>query len=396
VEHRDHVAGRQFRDVQRQGPLARWVHTHRFHPEAPDVAVLEDEIEYASPLDAVAGAVASPFVTRRLSRLFAYRHGVPRGDIEAHCMAAQPRSLQVAVTGSRGLVGTALVPFLTTGGHRILRIVRGAGGDTEAVRWDPAHGLQDAARLSGVDAVVHLAGENIAARRWTDAHKAAVRQSRVVGTRRLCDALATLPHPPKVLVAASAVGYYGDRGAEVLTEESPPGTGFLAEVCREWESATQPAERAGIRVVHLRFGMILSPRGGALGKMLLPFRLGAGGPVGSGRQYVSWVAIDDAIGAVLHALATGEVRGPVNVVAPAPVTNAEFARTLGRVLRRPALVPLPAFAARLAFGEMADALLLASARVMPARLQTSGYRFRLPDLEGALRHLLGRMEALGK
>ena len=311
-------------------------------------------------------------------------------------MTAQVGSMSVAVTGSRGLVGSALVPFLTTEGHRVLRLVREAAGGPDAVRWDPASGIQDPARLARVDAVVHLAGENIAARRWTEAQKDAIRRSRVEGTRRFCEALAELPQPPRVLVAASAIGVYGDRGEEMLTEESAPGAGFLAEVCREWEAATEPAQRAGIRAVHLRFGMILSPRGGALGKMLTPFLLGAGGRMGSGRQYVSWVAIDDAIGAVLHALATGDLRGPVNVVAPTPVTNAEFARTLGRVIRRPALMPLPAFAARLAFGEMADALLLASARVVPAKLQASGYAFRFPDLEAALRHLLGRTEVKGK
>jgi uncharacterized protein (TIGR01777 family) len=240
--------------------------------------------------------------------------------------------------------------------------------------------------------VVHLAGENIAAGRWTPARKAEIRRSRVEGTRRLCEALAHLPHPPKVLVSASAVGVYGDRGTEILTEESARGTGFLAEVCQEWEMATEPASQGGIRVVNLRFGMILSPAGGALRKMLLPFRLGAGGRVGSGDQFVSWVALDDAIGIVYQALCEETVRGPVNAVAPGPVTNAKFARTLARVLRRPALVPLPAFAARLVFGEMADALLLAGARVMPARLQASGYRFRFPELEGALRHLLGRRE----
>jgi hypothetical protein len=300
--------------------------------------------------------------------------------------------MHVAVSGSRGLVGSALVPVLQTGGHRIVRLVRGQASDPHDARWDPASGIQDPARLAGVDAAVHLAGENIAARRWTEAQKDAIRRSRVEGTRRLCEALAGLAPPPRVLVAASATGLYGDRGDELLTEESVPGAGFLAQVCRGWEAAAEPAKRAGIRVVHLRFGMVLSPRGGALGKMLTPFQLGAGGRMGSGRQYVSWVAIDDAIGAVLHALATNDLRGPVNVVAPTPVTNAEFARTLARVMRRPALVPLPAFAARLAFGEMADALLLASARVVPAKLQASGYRFRFADLEAALRHLLGRAQ----
>jgi uncharacterized protein (TIGR01777 family) len=391
--HRDHVAGAQFRDQQAEGPFAHWVHTHRFRPDGPDASILEDDIEYALPLEPLAGLIGGPIVERKLRRLFAYRHTVTRGDIEVHAMAAEAGSRFVAVTGSRGLVGSALVPFLTTGGHRVLRLVREAAAEPDALRWDPAGGIQDPAGLAGVDAVVHLAGENIAARRWTDVQKDAIRRSRVEGTRRLCESLASLPHPPKVLVAASAIGVYGDRGDELLTEESAGGAGFLAEVCREWEAATEPAGRAGIRVVHLRFGMILSPRGGALGKMLTPFRLGAGGRMGSGRQYVSWVAIDDTIGAVLHALVTDDLRGPVNVVAPTPVTNAEFTRTLARVVRRPTLVPLPASVARLAFGEMADALLLASARVMPARLESSGYRFRFVELEAALRHLLGRMKA---
>jgi uncharacterized protein (TIGR01777 family) len=214
----------------------------------------------------------------------------------------------------------------------------------------------------------------------------------VDGTRNLCDVLARLPHPPKVLVCASAIGLYGNRGAEIQTEESASGTGFLADVCREWEAATEPASRADIRVVNLRFGMVLSPAGGALQKMLLPFRLGMGGRIGDGRQFTSWIALDDAVGAIHHALCQESVRGPVNAVAPEPVSNAEFTRTLARVLRRPTLLPVPAFAARLVFGEMADALLLAGARVIPARLQGSGYRFRFPDLESALRHLLGRVE----
>jgi uncharacterized protein (TIGR01777 family) len=252
--------------------------------------------------------------------------------------------------------------------------------------------LVDPSRFDGVDAVVHLAGENIAAGRWTSARKAEIRQSRVEGTRRLCEALARLAQPPRVFVSASAIGFYGDRGAQTLTEESGAGSGFLPDVCREWEAATEPASQAGIRVVNLRFGMVLSPAGGALQKMLPPFKLGLGGRIGSGAQFMSWIAIDDAVGAIHQALSAESLRGPVNAVAPTPVTNAEFARTLARILRRPAFMPVPQFAARLAFGEMADALLLASARVMPVRLQESGYHFRFPELEGALRHMLRRVE----
>ncbi len=297
--------------------------------------------------------------------------------------------MRIAVTGAGGLVGSALVPFLATDGHAVIRLVRGSPR-SEDILWDPAGGVTDLSRLEGVDAAVHLAGENIAAGRWTPRRKEEIRRSRVEGTRRLSESLARLSRPPRVLVSASAIGFYGDRGNEILTEDSAPGGDFLAQVCREWEAATEPASQAGVRVVHLRFGMILSPAGGALRKMLPPFKLGAGGRIGSGEQYVSWIAIDDAIGAIHHAVCTESLKGAVNGVAPAPVTNAEFTRVLARVLSRPAVFPMPAFAARLAFGEMADALLLSSQRVMPARLQASGYRFQHPELEGALRHLLGR------
>jgi len=257
-------------------------------------------------------------------------------------------------------------------------------------RWDPESGALDSSALAGVDAVVHLAGESVAGGRWTEAKKRRIRSSRVDGTRGLAASLARLERPPRVLVSASAVGYYGDRGAELLREGSAPGTGFLAEVCQEWETATEPAARARIRVVRLRIGMVVSRRGGALAAMLTPFRLGAGGPVGGGAQWVSWIAIDDLVAAILHALDTASLAGAVNAVAPEPVQNRELARTLGRVLGRPALLPLPAFAARLLLGQMADELLLASARVEPARLQATGFAFRHPTLEDALRHELGR------
>ncbi len=299
--------------------------------------------------------------------------------------------MRIAVSGSTGLIGSEVVTVLSAAGHEVVRLVRRAPAPAEkAVRWDPEKGGVDAAGLEGLDAVVHLAGENIAAGRWTAARKAAIRDSRVNGTRLLCDTLAGLSRPPKTLVCASAIGYYGDRGEELLTEDSSPGAGFLPEVCREWEAATEVAARKGIRVVALRIGVVLSPRGGALSRMLPPFRAGLGGVIGNGRQYVSWIALDDLVGVVLHALRSGELCGPVNAVAPVPVTNREFTEALGKVLSRPTLLPVPAFALRLALGEMADALLLASARVAPRRLEETGYRFRFPELPAALRHLLAR------
>ena len=390
--HDDVIPGRQFCDQQAQGPFRYWRHRHRFEPEGTSTCQLEDEIEYALPLGWVGRIVAKARIHETLDRMFAYRHAVIKADIETHAAHERHRAMHVAVTGSRGLVGSALVSFLTTGDHRVTRLVRGAPVGPDEVAWDSGRGMADLSRLDGVDAVVHLAGENIAAGRWTPARKAEIRRSRVEGTQRLCEALARLARPPRTVVSASAVGFYGDRVAEIVTEDSAPGTGFLPDVCREWEAATEPAFRAGIRVVNLRFGMVLTPAGGALRKMLLPFRLGAGGRVGNGQQFMSWIALDDAIGAIHHCLCEESVRGPVNVAAPGPVTNADFTHTLARVLRRPAVIPFPAFAARLLFGEMADALLLAGARVIPARLQASGYRFRFPDLESALRHLLGRQE----
>ena len=298
--------------------------------------------------------------------------------------------MNILVTGARGLIGGALFPFLTTDGHRVLRLVRSkAGSGTGDVAWDPAAGTIDRAALRGLDAVVHLAGENIFGR-WTARKKARIHDSRGRATRLLCESLAQLSPPLRVLVCASAVGYYGDRGAEILREESAPGNSFLAEVCREWEAATQAVTDAGIRVVNLRFGMVLTPAGGALATMLLPFRLGLGGRFGSGRQFMSWITLDDLLEVVRHALTIEALRGPVNAVAPNPVTNLEFTRTLGRVLSCPTLFPVPGFAAHFVLGEMADELLLASARVEPARLLATGFRFRFPELEGALRHLLGK------
>ena len=297
----------------------------------------------------------------------------------------------MVVSGASGLVGGALVAALEVAGVRVVRLVRRrpAPGESD-VGWDPASGTIDARGLEGADAVVHLAGESIAAGRWTPARKDAIRRSRVDGTRLLAETLARLSRPPGVLVSASAVGYYGSRGDEALTEASAPGTGFLADVCRAWEAAAQPARDAGIRVVTPRIGMVLAARGGALARMLPPFRLGLGGVVGSGRQYMSWIALDDLVGAIRHVIGDGDVAGAVNAVAPLPVTNREFTRTLGRVLGRPTLAPLPAPVVRLLFGEMGEALLLDGARALPARLQAAGFRFRHPGLEAALRSVLGR------
>jgi hypothetical protein len=296
-------------------------------------------------------------------------------------------TLSVAVTGASGLIGRALVPVLGAAGHTVTRLVRRTPGPGEA-HWNPGAGQIDAAALEGTDVVVHLAGESIASARWTVERKRRIRDSRVVGTGLLARTLAALDRPPQLLVSASAIGLYGHRGDTPLTESDPPGTGFLAEVGRDWEGATSAASQAGIRVALLRFGIILSLQGGALAKMLPPFRLGVGGPLGSGRQWMSWLTIDDAVGIIQHGIACPELSGPVNAVAPEPVTNAEFTRSLGTVLGRPAVLPVPAFGLELLFGEMAGEALLGSQRVLPRRLEETGYAFRDPVLLPALRRLL--------
>jgi uncharacterized protein (TIGR01777 family) len=297
--------------------------------------------------------------------------------------------MRVAVSGSGGLIGSALTAALAKSGHDAVPLVRRvpAAGE-KAVQWDPGAGVVDKGKLEGLDAVVHLAGENIGAGRWDATRKAAIRDSRVKGTRLLCEALAGLTDPPRTLVCASATGYYGDCGAEPVTEDRPAGAGFLAGVCREWEDACAPAAARRIRLVTLRFGMVLAPRGGALYRMLPVFRAGLGGVLGSGRQYVGWVALDDLPAVVLHALSRDDLRGPVNVVAPRPVTQRELAVSLAGVLSRPAFFRVPAFALRVVLGEMADALLLSSCRAVPRRLEESGYRFLFPELREALSHLL--------
>lgn len=302
--------------------------------------------------------------------------------------------MEIAVTGSSGLIGTALLAELRRAGHRAIPVVRpdsAAAGDS--IHWDPSRGEIDASSFEGLDAVVHLAGAGIGDRRWTPEQKRRVLESRTGPTTLLAERLAGLGQPPRVLVSGSAIGWYGNRGTDVLTEASPAPspTDFLSDVCRQWEAATAPAESAGIRTVHLRTGVVLAAEGGVLKRMLLPFRLGLGGRIGSGGQYLSWIAIDDEIGAILHAISHPEISGPLNATAPAPATNAEFTATLGRVLKRPTLLPTPVPALRLMYGsELVQHLLLEGQRVLPARLEATGYSFARPDLAYALRLILSQ------
>jgi uncharacterized protein (TIGR01777 family) len=297
--------------------------------------------------------------------------------------------VKVAVTGSSGLIGSELVPALERAGHEVVRLVRREPAGAGEVRWDPSAGTIDAAALAGIDAAVHLAGEGIAERRWTHEQKRRILDSRVDGTSLLARTMASLEPRPRVLLSASGVDYYGAGGEETLTEASPKGTGFLSDVVEAWESATRPAAEAGIRTVCFRSGVVLSPKGGALAKQLPLFKLGVGGPIGDGIPWWPWIAIDDEVGAIVHLLTADDVTGPVNLTAPQPARNRDVAKAIGRALHRPAVLPVPKLGPRLLLGrELADTLLAESKKVLPERLLASGYSFRHPDVEGALRAML--------
>ena len=292
--------------------------------------------------------------------------------------------MKIAVTGASGLIGSALVPALRADGHEVVRLVRRAPSAPDEVRWDPAGGTVDRAGLSGVQAGIHLAGAGVGEHRWTDSYKRVIRDSRVDGTRTFAAALAALDPLPSVLLSGSAIGYYGDTGDRAVDESAPAGSDFLARVCVDWEASTAAAEAAGIRVVHLRTGLVMSPQGGALQRMLPLFRLGVGGKLGSGRQYWSWISLDDEVGAIRHLLTAEQTSGPVNLTAPTPVTNAEFTRALAQVVHRPAVLPAPAFALKAVLGEFSHDV-LGSQRVLPRALEASGYAFAEPELVPALR-----------
>ncbi len=396
LRHKDVQENRQFADEQVKGPMRRWHHVHRFEPAAGGGCTLVDHIDYALPLGGVGSALVGSRVRQMLERLFRYRQMQLEHDLTVHAKASDPRPHRVVVGGASGLIGTRLCNFLTTGGHHVDRLVRHMarpGGSD--IYWNPAKSEIDRSALEGADVVVNLAGENLMGR-WTPEKKKAILDSRVQSTRLLAETLAQLSRKPKVFVSVSATGYYGDRAGEVLTEQAAPGNNFLAEVCRAWEAAAEPAEAAGIRVVHPRIGMVLSGRGGALRAMLPAYQLGAGGPIGSGYQYVSWIDMDDLLGVLHLVMLEQNLDGPVNAVSPHTPINREFSRTLAMVLHRPMVLSVPGPLARKVMGEMADAVLLPSQRVVPQRLSEAGFAFRYAQLEDAIRHQLGRFQQSGK
>lgn len=397
IVHRDFVQDAQFVDEMRDGPFARWVHTHAFSAVDDTSSELRDSVEYALPLNGLGQLVAGGFVGDTMERTFRYRHAVKAHDIARHKAFADRPRLRVAVTGATGFVGRALCAFLTTGGHEVIRIGRGVprAGRVD-LSWDPKRGMLDGAALEGVDAVIHLAGAPIA-ERWTDEHRRAIRDSRVDGTALLARTLAGLTRRPSVLLSGSAIGAYGSqRGDTLLDESSALGDDFLGDVVREWEGATAPAEAAGIRVVHLRTGIVTGVAGGALAKQWPLFQLGLGGPLGSGQHYMSPIALDDEVGAIHHCLMDDRISGAVNLVAPEAVTNAEYARQVGAAIGRPAVLPAPVFAMSALFGrEMVQATALASQRVRPRVLQEHGFTWAWPTVREMVAFETGRADYTG-
>ncbi|PHR98183.1 MAG: TIGR01777 family protein [Blastopirellula sp.] len=393
AQHTEFSLNHHFQDIQLSGPFSFWKHDHRFESSGENRSFLEDRIEYRLPGGILGGFIAGQSVTRKIERMFRYRHDTMIEDLKSYSQSIKANKMNIAISGSKGLIGSALWPYLENDQHQLTRLVRSKPAGNEIAReitWNYQSDVFDAEKFADIDSVIHLAGESIADGRWTKAKKQRIVDSRFLGTKFLCEKLAKLPNPPKTFICASAIGYYGETGNHPVAEDAACGDLFLSDICRQWEEATQSATDAGIRVVNLRFGVILSPKGGALAKMLLPFSLGAGGKIGNGRQFWSWISLDDVISAIYFLLNNTKIAGPTNIVAPHAVTNLEFTKTLGKVLRRPTIFPMPHFAARVALGEMVDDLLFASTRVVPQKLLDAGFEFRHPDLEPALRHLLGK------
>jgi len=386
LRHRDFVAGVQFVDEQVTGPFKSWRHIHKVIAINERSCRFRDEITFELP---PLFSLGKGFLLRDLDRLFRYRHNVLGADLALHSRWAEQPRKSILVSGSSGFVGSALTTFLTTAGDTVIRLVRRAPKSPQERYWDPQQRLLDPSVFDGIDVVIHLGGEDISRGRWTAEKKSRIRESRVLSTTLLSQTIAKLTKPPGVVIMASAVGYYGDTGNKVVDESSTRGKGFLSDTSEAWEGASQVLLDAPLRLVNLRIGTVLSPRGGALKKMIPPFLAFVGGPLGSGAQYMSWIALQDLLGIFEHAIYSSTLRGPVNAVSPRAVTNSEFTKALARALHRPALLRAPAAALRAILGEMADALLLASSRVMPLQLIKDGYQFLYPELDAALRGELG-------
>jgi uncharacterized protein (TIGR01777 family) len=385
------IDGRQFCDEQVLGPYKKWIHTHKFLPESETASRLEDHVEFKPPLFFLGEWLLSGSVKRKLAKVFNFRHARTRNDLRRYSPFAKKGPLRIVMSGGSGFIGKELSTFLSCAGHQVQFLVRRTPQpQSSEIFWDPYRKELDKVSLESVDAVIHLAGENIGNAPWDERKKLFIRESRVQGTRFLAETLASLKNPPKVMLCASAVGYYGDRGEESLSEESSAGKGFLPEVCRAWEEAAEAAVKAGIRVVNVRTGLVLSGTGGALVRMLPYFNSYTGGVVGSGDQWVSWISMEDLVGIYLFLMHTDYISGPVNATSPKPVTNHVFTKKLGKVLKKPTIFSLPASIVKARYGEMGEALMLHGQRVKPDKLSRAGFEFLYADLEAALGWELGR------
>jgi hypothetical protein len=396
AKHHSVIPGETFADRMMRGPFGAWNHVHRFDSTGAGKTTIYDDVEYKLPLHFVTGWSAGLTVLPRMRQMFKYRSTRVDSDIkQIQATANQPRQ-KVLVSGSTGMIGLQLCAFLETAGHDVYRLLRPKTklpadvNSEKVIRWNDLTGDVLEGDMNGFDSVIHLAGAGIGDKRWSKKRKQLIRDSRVIPTENLSRVLASLDKPPKALLSGSAIGFYGDRGSDVLDEKSKSGSGFLAEISSEWEEASSQAKDAGIRVVNLRTGIVVSPLGGALSKLLLPAKMGGGGPVGGGKQIQSWISLDDEIFAIHHLMMTESCTGPYNLTSPNPVPQKKFAKILGRVIRRPAFMPLPGFMIRIMFGEMGKKLVLEGQHVEPSRLLESGFEFTYNDLESCLRNCLGR------
>ncbi len=386
--------GQSFTDEQLEGPFSKWRHHHQFLPDGEGGTIIKDSVEYKPPLESIGRPLLGWYFRSTLERLFRHRARRLENDFALHRGVKDQGPKRVIVSGASGVVGAQLTAFLQTGGHEVTRLVRRSAEPCSGeIEWDPARGRLEAEDLEGADTVIHLSGENLTNSRWSESKKEAIYNSRVDSTRLIAEKMASLKDPPGTLITASAVGYYGPCASDVTCgEDREAGDDFLARVCRDWENAAGPAEEAGVKVIKLRLGVALSSSGGALAQMVPLFRLGMGAAAGHGRQVISWVSLDDVIGAIHHALFSESLSGPVNVVSPNPVTNEEFSRTLARVMKKPLFLRVPPAAIRAVYGEMGQTLLLAGAKVTPRALLDSGYTFIHPHLEQGIRDELGTWE----
>ncbi|WP_051283984.1 TIGR01777 family oxidoreductase [Desulforegula conservatrix] len=389
--HTDYEINSMFRDIQIHGPLKSWRHTHIFSDSSDGKCLLTDEIELEAPFSYLGDFLLEGKIRSKLTEIFRYRHELTTSDISRHMEFKKKHGTwKILISGASGLIGSNLAPFFTTGGHEVYKLVRRKPFNKNEIFWNPSEGIINSDELEGFDAIIHLAGENIGDSKWTPEKKKVFIESRTKGTALLAKALNTLKNPPKVFISASATGFYGDRGDIILSEKTSKGNLFISDLCDAWEKSASDNLKKSIRLVIARIGVVLTPEGGALSKMLPVFKAGFGGKTGNGNQYMAWISMDDVIGAIYHIMLNDSLTGKVNLVAPEPVTNKMLVEVLSKILKRPAFTDIPEIILKAAFGQMADEILLASSRVIPSKLLGSGYVFLKPDLETALRHTLGR------